>query len=151
MAGRLAAGLRATLACLAIGSFLAGCGSEGRGLTKWPVEGEITFDGKHLPDGTIFFLHETGEIASVNFGDDGRYRVEVAEGANNVLVKSADITPGKAWPGGREMEVHKTRIPQKYSDAATSGLQVVVKASENTYDVPLTSETSKSSQAPRRR
>lgn len=123
----------------------AGCGgAKSRNLSKAPVSGEVTFDGKHLPEGQITFIHETGEMESVLFKDDGKFKALVAEGKNEVLVKSAEVSGGAAGGDGgnraASMEIHKSRIPEKYMMPGQSGLTVTVKSGENTYNVELKSK-----------
>lgn len=121
---------------------LVGCGgAKSRNLPKSPVSGEVTFDGKHLPDGQIVFVHESGEMASVTFKDDGKYKASVAQGKNQVMVKSVVITGGTDGPTrAASMEIQTSRIPEKYSTPALSGLEYVVTAGENKYDVELKSK-----------
>lgn len=127
---------------LAFSCGLFGCGaSKPRGLPKSPVSGEIKFDGQHLPDGQIVFVHESGDIASVTFKGDGKYTASVAQGKNQVMVKSVVITGGKEGPSkAASMEIQTSRIPEKYMTPALSGLEYVVAAGPNTYNVELKSK-----------
>ncbi|MEX1231190.1 MAG: hypothetical protein WEB58_13170 [Planctomycetaceae bacterium] len=122
-----------------------GCGGEeGRGLPKSPVSGKVTFNGETLPDGTITFIHQSGDISAVSFGADGLYQLDVAEGKNEILVKSADITGGgtAGADGNRSegMEIHKSRIPERYVMVGQTGLTLDVKPGENKFDVKLEGE-----------
>lgn len=121
--------------------FVSGCGGKGRELPKAPVSGTVTYKDGKLPDGMVIFMHPSGEMTSVNFGADGAYKVQVAQGKNEVLVKSAEISGGGMGPKdgnkAQGMEIHKSRIPDKYMMPGQSGLTVDVKAGENKYDIKL--------------
>ncbi|MDB5336144.1 MAG: hypothetical protein JWN70_1763 [Planctomycetaceae bacterium] len=121
---------------------LWGCGSaKSRNLPKSPVAGEVTFNGQHLPDGQIVFVHESGDMASANFKGDGKYTASVAQGKNQVMVKSVVITGGQEGPNrARSMEIQTSRIPEKYLTPALSGLECVVTAGKNEYNVALKSK-----------
>ena len=139
--------LRLVPLCSAILLFVSlglfGCsGSDARNLPKSTVSGEITFDGKHLPDGQIVFVHESGEMAPVEFKGDGKYTASVAQGKNQVMVKSVVITGGGGEGPNKaaSMEIQTSRIPDKYMTPALSGLEYVVKSGPNTYNVELKSK-----------
>lgn len=119
---------------------MTGCGGvKARNLPKSPVSGEVTQEGKHLPEGQVVFIHETGEMASVEFKGDGKYQAEVAQGKNQVMVKSVEITGGKADASNRaaSMEIQKSRIPDRYMMPGQSGLTLDVKTGPNTYNIEL--------------
>ena len=127
---------------LALTCGLWGCGGgKPRSLPKSPVKGEVTLDGQHLPDGQIVFVHESGDIASVTFQGDGKYSASVAQGKNQVMVKSVVITGGKEGANkATSMEIQTSRIPEKYTTPALSGLEYVVTTGDNTYNVALKSK-----------
>jgi hypothetical protein len=130
------------LTAIGVAVSLCGCGGvKPRDLPKAPVSGEIKYEGKHLPDGQIVFVHETGEMVTANFKDDGKYTASVAQGKNQVMVKSVDIKSPTEGPNrAASMEIQTSRIPQKYMTPALSGLEVVVKGGDNTYNVDLQSK-----------
>lgn len=126
-------------AALVVSTFLfVGCsGDAGRGLPKSPVSGIVKYK-QELPEGQITFQHATGEMTTVKFGADGKYTQVIPRGPNKVIVVSAsssltDTKPGKV----RSMEVFTSRIPTKYNNFATSGLEYVVTDGENTFDINL--------------
>lgn len=86
--------------------------------------GTITFDGKPLPAGTIFFLSTNGAADTAVKIRDGAYFTDRAPvGKNSVIVDTSSIqmgNPAKYVP-----------IPAKYNDTTTSGLSAEIKPGEN--------------------
>jgi hypothetical protein len=121
---------------------LAGCdGSDDPKLEMGHVTGTVTYS-KPLPEGQVVFQHKGGAQTAAKFGADGKYALDVPVGINQAMVRSMEVTmpapPAEgAPPGPRGMEIHNSRIPERYSDFQMSGLGIEVKAGENTYDIKL--------------
>lgn len=115
-----------------------GCGPKGRGLPTAQVKGTVKYAGGSIPDGKIAFQHESGEMTATNFGADGTYKLDVTVGKNKVMVTSLISNMGESSKGsGKQMEVFTNRIPDKYSNFDSSGLEVDVAKDGSTYDVSL--------------
>lgn len=146
---------RAVFAAFALGLvLLAGCGG-GSG----SVTGTVTYKPKgKLASGTVMILAADGKPRYGEIGADGSYTVaDVPAGKCKVTVSSPDVSmqtnrgvegaPGRpAIQGGREAAAAKAKagppagwfaIPEKYGDAANSGLGVEVKGGGTTYNIEL--------------
>jgi len=129
----------ATLVVVALAA--SGCGGDSRSLATATVTGTVKYKTA-LPEGQIVFQHATGEPSAAKFGPDGKYTAEVAIGKNQVLVTSqesslANQDKGPAKAGPKMMEIYTSRIPERYGNFNTSGLEVEVKDGSNTFDVNL--------------
>ncbi len=103
------------------------------------VKGTVKYAGGNVPDGQINFQHSTGEMTGTKFGADGKYELDVAVGKNKVMVTSLVSNQGESSKGsGKQMEVFTNRVPDKYSNFDSSGLEVDVAKDGSTYDVTLT-------------
>jgi hypothetical protein len=95
---------------------------EGRNLTT----GIVRFDGQPLKGGTITFTSKENPILSVttSIRAAGNYRTDRAPtGKSIVTVETESLHHGN--------EAAYIKIPAKYSDPATSGLEVDLKPGEN--------------------
>jgi hypothetical protein len=140
-----------TFLLIALALLAAGC-SEGSGT----VAGQVTYDGKPLPLGTISFHSQDDNHDVVNaLVRDGAYSVSgVRTGTHKVTVVA--INPDKAGgaapaggaggatggadgrsPVGRKPTPNFVPLPERYADPERSGLSVQVHAGEQKYDVPL--------------
>ena len=73
-----------TLSSLALCAVLAGCGSSKySGEKRYPLEGEVTFEGQPIDVGSITFLPK-GDKGRISGGviTDGKYAVSEENGAN---------------------------------------------------------------------
>lgn len=130
-------GLAASATALAV---LSGCGGGGGELPTVPAAGTVTYQGKPVDKGTVYFLPEkgrpaTGQIEAGKFtlstykdGDGavvGKHRVGVSV-TEEVKTKDGDTTA-------------KYLIPQKYADAESSKLNADIPAGGKTdivIDIP---------------
>jgi len=152
---RAAAG-RAAPAAFALGLvLLAGCGG-GTG----SVSGTVTYKPKgKVASGTVMILAADGKPRYGEIGADGSYSVaDVPAGKCKVTVSSPDTSgqvnrgaegpPGRPTiQGGREPAGGKGAkaappsgwfaIPEKYGDAANSGLSVDVQRGTTTHNIEL--------------
>lgn len=128
---------RLLLIPIALGTL--GCGgSDARNLPTSPVSGTVTYKTS-LPEGQIVFQHPTGETTATKFGADGKYKLDVPQGKNLVMVTSLQSSLSDQKEGGpRAMETYTSRIPERYASFMTSKLEYEVKDGPNSYDVKLT-------------
>ena len=134
----------AVLAALVI---LAGCSKSPQCI---PVHGTVTLDGGKVPGpGYIYFTTQPAgkDVASrpgtADFDADGNYKVKT-------FVPGDGLLPGKyllrvdCWQTAPNMDGKPvvSFLPQKYQNAATSGLDLTVEpdAAPITFDIKLTSK-----------
>ena len=119
---------------------LAGCGGGStRDLPRGQVKGKVTYKGEPLTQGSVVFMHPSGDTAAGVLGPDGTYTAEVAIGENKVLVQSREPeqfneTAAKGTPKGMP---GRSRIPERYSRFETSNLTLDVKEGENPFNLEL--------------
>ena len=115
---------------------IAGCGSSGP--KTIPIRGEVLYNGKPLAEGTIVYLprESTARQATGGIQSDGSFRLTTFKNADGVVPGEYNIVifayaPHPGEPQTREeMEaVAQTGgirrgfiIPEKYTNAASSGL-----------------------------
>jgi hypothetical protein len=124
------------LGWLTVALLAAGCGPR-----FGNVSGQVTYQGKPLPGGTITFYDAANGAASGPIETDGTYSVsKVATGrARVVVVPLMQITflgPGDA---GRQKSGgdQPPPLPAKYADPNKSGLTYDVTAGDQKHDFPL--------------
>ena len=110
------------------------------------VFGTVTLDGNAIGPGFLVFVPIDGERNPANgaIQPDGSYELKTAN--------TSGLHPGKYQvsvtildqpdvpPGERSYVVAKSRIPAKYNDIGTSGLEFEVESGNNTIDIPLMSK-----------
>ena len=125
-----------------IGLAISGC-ERGDRPQIYPVHGTVTLDGEPVSFGGVRFHSDDGRLATAKIGRDGGYSLATAKwgegalpGSYRVSVQVRDIKPETetmpAWPGA-------SRIPEKYEDPTTSGLEYEVTPGENRFDIRLSS------------
>jgi hypothetical protein len=132
------------LAGLAL-TLLPGCGA-GRA----SVAGKVTYKGKPLAMGTVYFASADGVQWPATISPDGTYRIEsmptgVAKiGVTNpkpqvvtaAMRRAMKQDPASPPPPPPEL-ANWVEIPEKYADPRGSGLSVDLKNGENTHDIDL--------------
>jgi hypothetical protein len=109
------------------------------------VSGRVTLDGNPIGPGSLVFVPEGGETNPANgaIQPDGSYELKTAntEGlrAGKYKVSVTILDQPDVPPGERSYIVAKSRIPSKYNDITTSGLEFEVAPGSNTIDIPLSS------------
>jgi hypothetical protein len=116
---------------------MGGCGKSGP--PKFPVSGAVTFKGTPVTEGMVtFFRAEDGAYAAV-LDASGSFVVDsgLREGQYRVYIEPPPTVLTPPPPGGPPMDKPKTypNVPEKYRQAATSGLLATVeaKSSGNTF------------------
>lgn len=111
---------------------VAGCGpAHQTDPNRAVVSGVVTYNGKPLPAGTVSFETTDPPMASsALISEGGKYTTDrVPIGACKVSVSTASVQYGN--PSAY------VAIPQKYEDAATSGLTAEIKPGENEKNFDL--------------
>lgn len=132
---RLTPWLPAT-ACVVSLAAVMGCGGRGAPPGTIRVTGSVTHAGQPLPDGSLHFApvgHRGGAAVRIAKGRfqahlaPGRYRVAVisTEGREQIDPKTGGPVPGKS------------RVPERYLSADTSGLEVLVDESHRVLTLAI--------------
>jgi hypothetical protein len=137
-----------TLLLLVLPLLAAGCGGG-----KGTVNGQVSYQGKPLPLGTISFISDVGRHDVANaLIKDGQYTAnDVSAGPNKVTVVTIDPdqsgggAAGETASGGKDMPVaagkkhskNYVQIPERYANPEKSGLNLDVHTGEQPYDVKL--------------
>ncbi|MCC9605862.1 hypothetical protein LOC68_20795 [Blastopirellula sp. JC732] len=120
---------------------LFGCG-RGAGLDTAPTTGEVIYNGKPLPYGSVSFRPKAGTPATGDIQPDGSFTMSTYRdgdgaivGLNEVLVNVTEAHAGTSKPvdPGMEAPVAKSLIPQKYTAFSTSGITFEVKKGEKNH------------------
>jgi hypothetical protein len=129
---------------LLLAVLIAGCAG---GRRTGSVEGNITYESKPIPKGTIRFSYAveggTKDMYNEKAGviKDGRYRIEdVPEGPSTIMVQTndfPDIWLPKDAKGNPVPSPDYMPIPGKYQAKDQSGLSYTVKAGPQTHDIDL--------------
>ncbi len=123
-------GLRGLAAMGWRGLVLPGCGGGGgRGLPTVPAAGSITYQGKPLDKGTVYFLPEKGHPATGTI-EGGKFTLTTyKEGDGAIAGKhSVGVTVTEAVPTKDGDTAEKYVIPQKYADPGSSKISVDIPA-----------------------
>ena len=139
--GPVKCGAAAACTCAAVLATLIGCSGSSQ---EARVSGEINLDGTPIGPGTVVFAPVDGiKPATGSIERDGTYTLKtsrelgLAAGKYKVAVSIREM-PENVKRGDRP-PLGKLRIPAKYEQSSTSGLEYEVAPGENTIDIPLTS------------
>jgi hypothetical protein len=129
---------------------LAGCGPP-----SGTVSGKVTIGGKTVPRGSVAFVPPNGKgTRTSEIAEDGTYTVRnLPPGKAAIIVETKSAAPPSA-PGGVRMNMpagapnapgadagkRYVPIPEKYSQAGTSGLSLEVKTGKQEYNIDLKSK-----------
>ncbi len=151
------------LAVAAVGILLSGCGgSGGSNLDTVGVSGTVTLDGGPVDGATVTFVPQAGGTAATgqtdasgrytltSLGTDGavpgEYLVQIvkynyAAGAGSSGGGGEEMPADYQNPAAAEDDSGKNQLPEKYENAAQSGLKATVTddASKNVFDFKLES------------
>ncbi len=118
---------------------LSSCGGRPTG----DVSGKISYNNRPLSLGTVAMIAEDGTVAS-GMISDGQYKVEgVPIGPATIIIHVYPPSPMMHPPTGPEAGAKpKPRlifvpIPDRYSDASSSGLTYTVAKGQQTHDLAL--------------
>lgn len=123
---------------------VSGCGRGSDG--RVPVSGTVTLDGAPMESGSVIFYTGAGS-AGVGTIQGGNFTVSeagssagVQPGSYKVAIESWETAPGEVNADGEIAAEGKSRIPEKYNSAETSGLTAEVKAGAEPITFALTSD-----------
>jgi hypothetical protein len=134
-----------TILSLFLGLPLLGCGPS---VTE--VSGTVTFKDRRLTSGSVIFVGQDGESSSSAIAEDGSYRIEKAPiGLVRIAVASHPrVPPGLMKSPGQAAALREdpkdgtVKIPEKYEDHKTSGLDYTVERGSHTFNIDLEPGTS---------
>lgn len=117
-------------------SILTGCsGGDHDGLTRYPVQGTVTINGKPAADLIVRFIskHKSPEGANASFpvgmtDEDGVFRISTNGDADGAVAGDYDVTI--VWPESNEPPL-RDRLGGAYATPEKSQLQVTITATEN--------------------
>jgi len=126
-------------------SLVVGCGGSdvGNGVN---VTGNVTLDGQPLDQGTVAFIGENGAAAAVGQITNGSFTLSqsanasgIEPGTYQVKVESWKVQPGAVQEDGSFAE-GELAIPEKYTDAKTSGFSADVASDGGSFEFAMKSE-----------
>ena len=121
--------------CLAL---VSGCD---KGVKHYRVTGNVTFDGKPLPEGEIVFFPADGSgQPDAGLIKDGKFDFPAVAGQMRVEISAERDHPTKKIPGGTKgtwVPAKENYIPDRYN-VESELLVEVTHGGDNTFDFPLT-------------
>lgn len=118
--------------------FLVGCSSGEPPKPTGTVSGAVTLDGKPYSDAAVvFFSMQTGQAASANIGEDGKYRI-----LNPLWTGTYQVYLAPKLEENLEMQEAKPvymdeALPEKYNNETTTDIVCSLVEGENTFAVEL--------------
>jgi hypothetical protein len=123
-------------------AFIAVAGCNRGGLDLAPVEGMVTYSGSPVADAGVMFAPEQGPSAMATTDAKGRFSLTTANqdgaliGEHRVSISKVEtITIPQRT--GFPLYQHKSHIPAKYGDVATSELSASVVDGDNYFEFKL--------------
>jgi hypothetical protein len=112
---------------------LSGCGI---GQTTGQVSGQVQFQGKAVPAGTVKFVGADSKEVMAAVKNDGSYRVSGLL-AGTYRVGFTPQAQNPFAPQGAGAVEKPLAIPRRYRDPATSGLECVVTGGQQEFPIDL--------------
>lgn len=137
-----------SLSVMAVGlCMIFGCQSE-NSIPLGAVSGTVTRGDERLDEGQVSFMSRDGFGANAPIDSEGRYELtsqygnRIPAGTYHVVVVPAshlEIPVGDTPPAIRndKKQADTSKVPQKYWDFATSGLQYEIRSGKQTIDIRL--------------
>ncbi len=121
---------------------LSGCGRSEREMAT--VSGKVSLNGRLAIAGRIIFAHVEGPSAVAEIQPDGTYSVEAAVGQTQITIdhheKPKPVASGPEPMMRARMQgltQGNSLVPERYTDARTSGLALDVKSGTNNFDIEM--------------
>jgi len=127
---------------LLVAIVLAGCSPSYQKETA-PVRGTVTLDGKPISAGGVSFRPVAGRGAGGQISADGGYTLGTYSKTDGAIVgkHKVAISPPEYGEEVTNLPAGSVKIPQRYHNSESSGLEVEVKPDqENVIDLKLTSQ-----------
>lgn len=125
---------------------VTGCGGSDGGVETVPVEGQVTWEGQPVTNGSVIFVPDGGgPPAEGTLDAEGHYQLTTGSqpgavpGLHKVMISSSTERDPAALPEDEPVE-ETSPLPEKYGiSGESSGLTATVSATEtNTIDFHLT-------------
>lgn len=107
--------------CLTIS--ISGCGG-GNSAGLLSISGQITLDGQALPDATVTFISDSGQISAGKTDEQGKYKLVsgtgetgAAPGQYRVEISASQAVEGKVDSEGEK--ILEQVVPDKYNQKTT--------------------------------
>jgi hypothetical protein len=121
---------------------LAAAGCNRSGLDLAPVDGVVTYNGAPVAEAGVMFAPQQGPSAMATTDAEGKFTLTTANhdgaliGEHRVSISKVETI---AIPQQRGFPIyqHKSHIPEKYADAATSNLTANVQDDDNHFEFKL--------------
>lgn len=113
-----------------------GCGKTGASVA--PVAGKVLIDGQPLASGSVNTLPAGGRGAHGTIQPDGSFSLGTNGPDDGALIgmhRVAVVAYAQSADNGPESPRGKSLVPQRYTNAETSGLTIDVKADEDNAPV----------------
>lgn len=134
---------KAALALFAALAVLTGCSGPKRLAS---LSGKVTYKGKPVSVGAVYFHGPAGELAMGNLKEDGSFvATDLPIGEVRVSLKVQDPgiyaqqlkSPPSLDPGKSENGDRVTSLPNKFADPASSGLAYTLTPSTTTLEIAI--------------
>ncbi|MFN3153506.1 hypothetical protein [Bremerella sp.] len=124
---------------VAVGLVSLGCNGQRPVPKSYPVQGEVSLDGKPMPSGEVVFVSVAEGIRDTVKVADGKFSGEVLAGDRKVEIRSYVAQAGNTKMYGADAEPSYVNIiPKKYNEA--SELTATVNESDdNSFSFAVTS------------
>ncbi|MHC2067075.1 hypothetical protein ACYFX5_06370 [Bremerella sp. T1] len=120
-------------------SILIGCNSGPAIPKSYPVQGEVTLDGKPMPSGEVIFVSVADGIRDTVKVENGKFTGEVLPGERKVEIRSYIAKEGNTKMYGPDAEPSYVNIiPKKYNEN-TELTATVEKSDENQFSFEVKS------------
>jgi hypothetical protein len=123
------------LPCLSLLVIACGCRNEPAVVQ---ITGKVTFEGTALKGGSVSYFPEEGQFVAGNIDSEGSYTLSVPPGHYRVAITETIPLPAN-WKDGDPLPTEKPRVPARFGNVKSSGLEVTVDTDSSTksIDFPL--------------
>ena len=100
-----------------------------------PVSGQVVIDGKPLQNGFVRFIPDNARAASSEIDGNGRFTLTTVDANDGCVVGKHKVEIiSKEFPSQTQT---LWLIPRKYSDLATSGLEIMIERPQTDLKIEL--------------
>lgn len=129
----------AILLALAAGTIASGCNGQRAEPKSYPVQGEVTLNGKPMESGEVIFVSVADGIRDTVKVADGKFSGEVLAGDRKIEIRSYIAKEGNTKMYGADAEPSYVNIiPKKYNEE-TELTATVKESDDNSFSFEVTS------------
>ncbi len=119
--------------------FTTGCNNQRSVPKSYPVQGEVTLNGKPMESGDVVFVSVAEGIRDTLKVEDGKFSGEVLPGERKIEIRSYIAKEGNTKMYGADAEPSYVNIiPKKYNEA-TELTATVKESDDNSFTFEVTS------------